>query len=78
MQYNQAACIPILTKLIRKTLQMHGFPIQIYEEVSYITLTLKCESKFPKVKSLISTHSACLYKNRGTVNLEIFVVKIFS
>ena len=30
---------------------------------SAVTLILRCESKFPKVKSLVSTHSACLYKN---------------
>ena len=28
-----------------------------------VTLILRCESKFPKVKSLVSTHSACPCKN---------------
>ena len=28
-----------------------------------VTLMLRHESKFPKIKSLVSTHSACPYKN---------------
>ena len=28
-----------------------------------VTLMLRCESKFPKVKSLVLIHSACPYKN---------------
>ena len=47
-----------------KTLQMHGF---LYEHMgklqTVITLILRCESKFSKVKSLISIHSACPCKN---------------
>ena len=39
---------------------MYGFPEQTYGKLqSAITLILRCESKFPKVKSLVSTHSAC-------------------
>ena len=30
---------------------------------SAVTFTLGCESKFPKVKSLVTTHSACPCKN---------------
>jgi hypothetical protein len=29
----------------------------------HITLILRCESKFPDIKSLVSTHSACPCKN---------------
>ena len=43
---------------------MHGF---LYKRMGIlqraVTLILRYESKFPKVKSLISTHSACPCKN---------------
>ena len=48
----------------RKTLQMHGF---LYKHMGKlqraVTLILRRESKFSHVKSRISTHSACRYKN---------------
>ena len=48
----------------RKTLQMHGFPMQTYGSFKRaITLILRCESKFLKVKSIVSTHSGCPCKN---------------
>ena len=46
----------------RKTLQMHGFPMQTYG-ISAITLILRRESKFFQVKFLVFIHSACSYKN---------------
>ena len=47
-----------------KTLQMHGFLYKHMGELQRaVTLILRRESKFPKVKSLVSTHSACSCKN---------------
>ena len=48
----------------RKTLQMHGF---LYKHMGIlqraVTLILRRQSKFSHVKSRVSTHSACPYKN---------------
>ena len=47
-----------------ETLQTHGFPVQTYGKLqSAVTLILRCESKFLKVKSLHSIHSARRCKN---------------
>ena len=44
----------------RKTLRLHGF---LYKHMGKlqraVTLILRRESKFPCIKSLVSTHSAC-------------------
>ena len=48
----------------RKTLQMHGFLYKYMGKLQRaITLILRRESKFPRIKSLVSTHSACPCKN---------------
>ena len=48
----------------RKTLQVHGF---LYKHMGKlqraITLIVRCESKFPAIKILVLTHSACPCKN---------------
>ena len=47
-----------------KTLQMHGFLYEYMGKLQRaVTLILRCELKFSKVKSLASIHSACPCKN---------------